>query len=283
MTEATYKRIQALRDSMLGEREISLCRPRLIMESYSETEGEPVPIRRAKALRKILNGLPLYIGRDELLVGRLTDKTRGCVLTPELSEGKFSEATAALSGTMLPIPEEAKKELREIDKYWSVHPMSGGVKTVLPEEYAALPGIVAGFGPGTGHHSIGYEKILGKGAAGLISEIDAELSKTGNSEEKIISLQASKIALTALIELAGRYAKYAGELAEKESDARRRAELEEIKDICSRVPAHPARSFHEAMQSIWFTNMALLNEEWSVGIGFMRFDQYMLPFYRADV
>ena len=75
-------------------------------------------------------------------------------------------------------------------------------------------------------------------------------------------------------------------MAEKEagkSDAGRRKELLEIAAICRRVPEYPARTFHEALQGFWFTHIALHIEQfgWSISVG--HFDQYMYPFYKADV
>ncbi|MEE9528741.1 MAG: pyruvate formate lyase family protein, partial [Dehalococcoidia bacterium] len=52
-------------------REVCIERALLITESYKETEGEPVSIRRAKALRKILSNLSVNIWSDELIVGNI--------------------------------------------------------------------------------------------------------------------------------------------------------------------------------------------------------------------
>jgi formate C-acetyltransferase len=48
------------------------------------------------------------------------------------------------------------------------------------------------------------------------------------------------------------------------------------------VPAHPARTFHEALQSFWFVHLILNLETNSYAIGPGRFDQYLYPYYQAD-
>ena len=52
-------------------------RSRLITESWKETEGEPLDIRRAKLFRRVLQGISIVIRDDELLVGSQTKYVRG--------------------------------------------------------------------------------------------------------------------------------------------------------------------------------------------------------------
>ena len=43
-----------------------------------------------------------------------------------------------------------------------------------------------------------------------------------------------------------------------------RENLLEIAEVCAWVPENPARTFHEAVQSVWFAHMLLLaGEQWS--------------------
>jgi formate C-acetyltransferase len=49
------------------------------------------------------------------------------------------------------------------------------------------------------------------------------------------------------------------------------------------VPAHPARTFYEALQSFWFIHLSVLIEATGSGYSPGRFDQYMVPFYREAV
>ena len=72
-------------------------------------------------------------------------------------------------------------------------------------------------------------------------------------------------------------------MAKKEKDTKRKAELERIAETCAWVPANPARNFFEALQSFWFTYVAVMIEGWSVSVALGRPDQMLYPFYKKDI
>jgi formate C-acetyltransferase len=78
---------------------------------------------------------------------------------------------------------------------------------------------------------------------------------------------------------AGRYAAEARRMAREETDPVRRSELEKIAARCDRVPAQPAETFEEALQSFWFTHLILNLETDGHAFGPGRFDQYLYPCY----
>ena len=53
--------------------------------------------------------------------------------------------------------------------------------------------------------------------------------------------------------------------------------------ICAKVPYEPADSFREAVQSVWFIQLILQIESNGHSLSYGRFDQYMYPYYRADM
>lgn len=65
--------------------EIEPDRAVLLTESYRETEGEPIIMRRAKAFAHILAHIPITIREEELVVGSSTLAPRGCQTFPEFS------------------------------------------------------------------------------------------------------------------------------------------------------------------------------------------------------
>jgi len=64
------------------------------------------------------------------------------------------------------------------------------------------------------------------------------------------------ICADALIRFAERHAEQARELARRESDPQRRAELERIAEVCTHIPAHAPRDLWEALQYYWFVHLA---------------------------
>ena len=89
--------------------------------------------------------------------------------------------------------------------------------------------------------------------------------------------------IAAVRRFAERYAALAREMAAAEKDEARAAELRLIAETCERVPYEPARSFREAVQSVWFIQLILQIESNGHSLSYGRFDQYMFPYYQADI
>ncbi len=81
----------------------------------------------------------------------------------------------------------------------------------------------------------------------------------------------------------GRIADCCKEQAEQEKDETRRRELLKLEDICRNVPLNPARTFHEAVQSIYMILLAVHLESNGHAISLGRFDQYVYPYYKRNL
>ncbi|MDP2660964.1 MAG: pyruvate formate lyase family protein, partial [Dehalococcoidia bacterium] len=129
-------------------------------------------------------------------------------------------------------------------------------------------------------------KVLNLGLDGIIAEAREHLDRlpiaTRDGQRKREFLRSVIISCEAVIKFAGRYATLARDMALKEPDPGQRKELELIAEACDRVPARPARTFREALQSFWFIHVCLLIEHVSWGFSPGRFPLYMYPFYKAD-
>ena len=86
-----------------------------------------------------------------------------------------------------------------------------------------------------------------------------------------------------VIVYARRLARHARQLAARESDPKRKAELKRIAEVNARVPAHAPTTFWEAIQAVWTIESLLVVEENQTGMSIGRVDQYMYPFYKADI
>jgi len=141
-----------------------------------------------------------------------------------------------------------------------------------------------GLGPGLHLLCIDYEIPIKKGLKKVIEECKESLRNLrffkSDSYERSVTLQSMIIALEAIIRLADRFSALATEMASKEKDPQRKKELEEIAEICKRVPAYPARNFKEALQSFWFIFLAI-NPSPTASMG--RLDQYLYPYYKEDI
>lgn len=137
------------------------------------------------------------------------------------------------------------------------------------------------------HIAMDYEKLLRLGINGLIAEIKekkAELAqKTVSDIYDTEDIRREEfydcciIELEAVLRLAKRYADHALELA-KTADAKRREELIEIARVLTKVPAQPANTFREAVQSVHFFTFNCFGL-YPLG----RPDRYLLPYYERDI
>ena len=274
---------------------IESARAKLITESYKATEGQPVITRRAEAFAHILRNIPIIIRDNELIVGSSTIAPRGCQTFPEFSyQWLEDELDTVATRTADPfyIAEETKAELREVDKYWK-----GKTSSELATSYMAPEAIKAiehniftpgnYFYNGVGHVTVKYEEVLAIGYKGIIDKARAELEKCqvgdGNYAKKSHFLNAVIVSCQAVIEYAERYAELASQMAAECTDPVRKQELLQISENCSRVPANGATSFYEACQSFWFVQQLLQVESSGHSISPGRFDQYMYPYYKADI
>jgi formate C-acetyltransferase len=139
---------------------------------------------------------------------------------------------------------------------------------------------------GVGHISVDYAKVLNHGLNSVLAEAEAEMAMLDVTNPEHLKtrhfLRAVVIANTAVIHFAERFAVEAERLASVEGDPVREAELKEIARICRKVPAFPAETFWEALQSFWFIQLAIQLESNGHSISPMRFDQYIYPFYKAS-
>lgn len=141
-------------------------------------------------------------------------------------------------------------------------------------------------GPG---HTVGSFKIYEKGFLDYKQDIEEALNQLDymhdpEALDKKNQLNAMKIACDAVMILGKRYADYARELAEKETDAKRKEELLQIAANCDAVPAHKPQTFWQAIQTYWFVHLSVTSElnpwdAYSPG----RLDQHLNPFYCEDV
>lgn len=289
-------RIASMIEDLLGAvPEIEADRAVLITESYKQTEGEPVITRRAKAFAHILENIPIVLRNKELIAGSTTKKLRSCQVFPEFSyewmEAEF-DTIADRTADPFYISEETKEALHEAYTYWKGKTTSElAASYMAPETKIAIehniftPGNY--FYNGVGHVTVQYEKVLAIGYRGIIDEAKAAREKLrfGDADyaKRTHFLDAVILSCEAVIDYAHRYAALCRSEAASCKDSARRAELNRMADNCEHVPEYGARDFYEACQSFWFVQMLLQVESSGHSISPGRFDQYMYPYYKADI
>ena len=275
--------------------EIEPYRAELITESYRETEALPLVRRRSAAFRHILEGLPVVIRPEELIVGSNSVAPRGCQTFPEYSwewlEAEL-DTVATREADPFYISEDAKARLRAVHPFWkgkTTSDLAAANMDPLALDVFLHHGVFTVgnyFYNGVGHLCVNYPRVLREGYRGIIAEAQRRLDELCPGLPDYADHRNLLLAVIesgeAVIAYAARYSRLAAEMAASEKDPRRREELTEISRTCARVPAEGARSFREACQSFWFVQQLLQMESSGHSISPGRFDQYMYPYYEAD-
>lgn len=289
-------RIRHLLDGYYANRpEVFAERAVLVTRSYAQTEDQPILMRRARMMWDLLDGSTVFIRPGELIVGCKTPAILGSPLYPEVAcdwVERELDTIARREEAPFDVSSETKQTLRDqVFDYWRGKQVYDRIVKVIPAEVqrATDEGVFFHYylNRTIGHITVDYERVLKKGFLGLKAEVEQELAQVDLEEPgsltKIHLLRAMSLCCDAAVRLAERYADEAERLSSLENDPARRAELAEIAEICRRVPAHPATTFHQALQSFWFVHLILNLESNGYAIGPGRFDQYLYSYYQADI
>lgn len=266
----------------------------LITEAYKETEGQPMAIRRAKALEKILSGMSIFIQDDELIVGNQCSMPRSAPIFPEFSckwvEDELDRLEKRTADVFL-ISEDVKAKLRDAFTYWDGKTVNEIASQLMPaESLEAHNDVVYTVGNyfynGVGHISANYEKVLNVGLNAIIKQAEDKLAGIDFADSQQLTqmhfLNSVIIANKAVVAFAKRFAELAEKMASACEEPTRKLELNEIARICRKVPAQPAETFQEALQAFWFVHLVIQIESNGHSISPMRFDQYMNPLLQKD-
>ena len=271
-------------------------RARFITQSYKDTEGEPIVIRRAKAMANYLDNKTIDIGANDRIAGCVGAYVDNTISYPELYSRWVDKAIDSDYRDMLTDPERA--EMHSIYKYWLSRSVHGAERNMLTEEdkrywsymnhgvFLWVHGAHIGQMPN-------YEKLFRLGLNGIRKEAEAKLREIRSNKESVRNrpgefmkkkafLDAVVISIEAAIRCARRYAELARVKASREENKTRRNELEQIAEACEWVPDNPPRTFFETLQC-WYLIMLLVRvlDIQTVGIG-DRVDQIWYPAYKKD-
>lgn len=293
-------RIETLRDTLLeAVPQISADRAMIVTEAYQRYNSETIYIKRAKTLAELLEKLPITILDGELIVGSVSDKLRCAHIFPEFGLDWLIEELDGnpvrpekRPGDRYEIAEADENRLREITDYWRNNNHEYRCKAVLPEETHLIRemGVTDSYWlmiGGEGHLTVNLKRVVKEGLNNYMKRAkerleNLDLSEPSEAEQKPF-LESVLITCDAVIKYAGRYAALAEKQAEETENPVRRKELQHIADICRRVPAEPARDFHEALQSIWFINLCIQLENNGHSISLGRLDQNLFPYYKENI
>jgi len=268
----------------------------ILTESFKKTEALPREMRKALAFKDVCSKKTITIWDQELIVGCSGKVPRGGVLCADVCWSVLDRELETISTRPYDpfyISEEDKQLFKEVIKpYWQ------GRSNFEKWEAQAPPDIVdlkenaviyidrkAVRGPG--ELTPNYEELLSEGIDGIIAYIEKKKSEYSlskpNHYPRIAYLNAMRTAAEGMIILGKRYREEALRLAAMETDDRRREELEKIAEVFSQIPARPARTFYEALQFVYLYHSSIFMEQNAASYNLGRIDQYLYPYYQADI
>ncbi len=283
---------------------IDLESPQLYTEGWKASEGNPLMLRRAKALAYMMENRTVFISDHAQLVA-----TEGNLPNTLYANAQMMGGEIYNDPIIIPEPkEESLQIMSDVANYWGTQGHIKEMFKILRSEDVGkyITGALMWgfpFGGSYGYSGKDYEYIFGKnqevgggkGFEDMINDIQVKIDEgedqlDGTPDgaeldiyEKLPNWEAMQIALEGCINHAKRYARLARIIAENyEPDARRKEELLKVAETCERVPAKPARTFQEHLQMQHFiqtwTRLEEFESAWPT-----RPDYYGWPYYNKDV
>jgi len=282
------KRIDALKEQLrTNPWEVDYERHVIMHDVYKKNVGVQQIIKRAKLMEAMMERKKIYID-DNLFVGSITGKTNGVYPYPEWNvEWMKEEKTVEKSKTP-----ELKAANEWALNYWDKRSLKTRTEEILTKRYGYDTDAVYGGGlvgsfhdwPGGGGN-LNYPLVYQQGIGSVIKDCEKRMMSMEMrlpNASKFYFYEASLITMRAFIRLAHRYAELAREMAAKEKDETRKAELIAIAETCEWVPENPARNLREAMQAHFLAHIFVEIEQPGCGYSEAFLGQLLEPYYQAD-
>ncbi len=284
---------------------------RLAGESLRKTKDEPRQIRRAKATVNMLNKVDVPVQPYELIGGTIAG------LYPKAEVPAYEERLAEAENVIRKYAEnrtEEDKEAARITVYSRIH-YHGNI--AYQQLQKIIEKLTNGIGKQMGisrleisreleryfnwdfgedaklvgelpwevsnHNDINPPKFLNRGLGDIFEEIRTRLSAETDPAKKEF-YESVYMVMEAIINFIRRYSCSFAKAAQEESDPERKAELQKIADTMAKVATEKPDTFFEAIQLLWILYVGFNMQACAGTTGaFARFDQYMYPFYKADL
>lgn len=278
---------------------ITTHRARAITKIVKENPGLPKSILRGMSFKYCCETAPLVIQDDELVIGNPTGAPRAGAFAPDIAwRWMLDEIDTIGTRPQDPfyISDEDKRIMRDelfpfwqgksVDEYCEDQYREAGLWELSGESFVSDCSYHAINGGGDSNP--GYDVILmKKGMLDIQREaqekLDALSYENPDDLDKIYFYKSVIDTAEGVMIYAKRLSQYAAEKAAQESNPKRKAELLKLAEINARVPAHAPQTFWEAVQAVWTVESLLLIEENQTGMSIGRVDQYMYPFFKADI
>ena len=234
-------RIEALKDTFLSAtRMVDTERAVLVTESYKNNEDKSDPMKRALSIRHVMENMTITIRENALLVGCHTRYVRSAPLFPEYASGWISAQIGDFStrqGDQFAVTDEQMAEVHECLKYWKGRALDERIAACVPEELQRIIDYNVFYNANypsqsPGHIVANFEYLLKTGFDKIINICKEKIAGLDINEDDFVDKREFYLScieiMQATIDYTKRFAVLARDLAEKEKDPARKAELLQI-------------------------------------------------------
>lgn len=296
-----FPRVNRLRQTFLDRPyEIDLERLRLVTQAYQAHEGEPRKLQCAYAFENVLLNCGIYIYPEDLILGEIAAPAKASPIYPEFSVNWIIHE-------ILHDPFEQREhdqfyfrsdadrhETLELCRWWQGRTVADYVEARLESDQ--IKGSEDGrkiyqtnlyHYAGTGHLAVDYARLMRLGVGGIRAEAEARLASLSKKDpeycEKRDFFRSIIIMYRAVEQYILRYAALAEQMAGSEPDKTRQQELKQIAANCRQIAAGAPQTFWQALQLFNLMTTLIQVESNGHSISYGRMDQWLLPFYEADL
>lgn len=288
-------RMKQFREELLAAQpQVCVERALITTQVYRDNQDQPLALKRALMLKAVLERMTIFIEPQTLIAGNQASSNRSAPIFPEYAMKWVIDELDQFDkrdGDVFHITEENKQKLRDIAPFWEHN-------TLLDRGLAAFPphsklyydlGIIKSEGnitSGDAHCAVDYGQMLKVGLKDYERRAQEKLDALDLTDYKNIQksyfYRAILIVTQAVKDFAARFAALAEEQAASAEEGRR-AELLDMAAALRKVPYQPAGSFREAVQALWLVHLVLQIESNGHSLSYGRMDQYLNPYYEADL
>jgi len=259
----------------------------------------------ARAFRYILEDMELKVYDGELIVGNPSAWRVGAPIHPDLGGllmlPEIKGISSRSQNPMAIEPAQLKELEQEIFPFWfnrsvlAMTPLLSNDPDLFNSMLEGRYFVLTQFS-GISHLTPDYPTVLKLGFTGIARQIRQWLEEvksaieSGGDPNKSQELkqresfyEAVLICAEAAADYGKRWRKFLEQEALRSSDEVRKQELKRLSEVFNRVPAEPAETFYEALQTVFITHVMLHYESFQHGISFGRMDQYLYPYYKRDI
>ena len=248
-------------------------------QMQSEGRNPDDPAGQAELLCRVVRRMPISISKGSAIAGTQDGAFSAsyALINPSFKVEEFAGYCdpTEIYDDISPNPKSGitKQRIRAVRRYWEKTAYVDGLRAIYSKAGDEINEVVYFVEPVTGHTIPDLRPFLKNG----VRAMQKKARESGQEYGRIMAT-----ALEAVIILADRYRKLAESLAQQQDCEKEKARLSRIAEILSRVPAQPAKTLHEAIQSfalLWQV-MALEQAPNPYAFSVGNLDRILQPYYR---